>query len=83
VFNAYQQTQGAKLEKTMGRGYVASFIGHQPGKALFVGLVQDRCVEALTLEKFWRVPAYIEMKAFAYRVHGGMVGLPSCGSTSR
>jgi hypothetical protein len=42
VFNAYQQTQGAKLERTMhklvGTGYVASFIGHEPGKALFVGM---------------------------------------------
>ncbi|HJY86402.1 MAG TPA: hypothetical protein VKE24_06145 [Candidatus Acidoferrales bacterium] len=42
VFNAYQQTQGPKLEKVMvlmgGSGYIASFIGHEPGKALFVGL---------------------------------------------
>ena len=42
VFNAYQQTQGEKLERAMqamtGTGYLASFIGHEPGKALFVGL---------------------------------------------
>ena len=39
VFNAYQQTRGEKLEKAFqGAAYVASFIGHQPGKALFVGL---------------------------------------------
>jgi len=31
VFNAYQQTQGEKLEKTMkGARYVAAFIGHEP-----------------------------------------------------
>ena len=34
-FNAYQQTQGAKVEKVMqclqGTGYVASFIGHEAG----------------------------------------------------
>ncbi|MBI5566971.1 MAG: hypothetical protein HY870_18885 [Chloroflexi bacterium] len=43
LFNAYQQTQqGNKLERVMqvmtGVGYVASFIGHEAGKALFVGL---------------------------------------------
>jgi hypothetical protein len=36
VFNAYQQTQGEKLEKAMqavtGTGYLASFIGHEPAK---------------------------------------------------
>lgn len=39
VFNAYQQTQGEKVEKVMLRAkYVASFIGHEAGKAVFVGL---------------------------------------------
>jgi len=39
VFNAYQQTQGEKFEKAFqGAAYVASFVGYQPGKALFVGL---------------------------------------------
>ncbi|MCR9282637.1 MAG: hypothetical protein NXH99_13160 [Rhodobacteraceae bacterium] len=36
LFNAYQQTQGEKLERTMrtleGDGHVASFIGHESGK---------------------------------------------------
>jgi len=38
VFNAYQQTQGEKVETAMsamgGSGYVASFIGHEPRKAV-------------------------------------------------
>lgn len=39
TFNAYQQGQGARVEKAMqGAQYVASFIGHEPKKALFVGL---------------------------------------------
>jgi hypothetical protein len=66
VFNAYQQTQGEKLEKTMakmaGAGYVASFIGQQPGKALFVGLYSIDGTRGLTFEEFWQVPAYIEMR---------------------
>lgn len=72
VFNAYQQTQSEKLQKVMGRmsgsGYVASFIGHEPGKALFIGLYAIGESRPLTLDEYWRVPAYIEMKAFG--MHG-------------
>lgn len=68
VFNAYQQTQGAKLEKAMasisGFGYVASFIGHEPSKALFVGLYSIDKTEPLTRDKYWQVPPYKELKAF-------------------
>lgn len=71
VFNAYQQTQGEKLEKVManmiGSGYVASFIGHEPGKALFIGLYSIGKTKPLTLKQYWRVPAHIEMKAFGMR----------------
>jgi hypothetical protein len=39
VFNAYQQTQNEKVERAMLEAkFVASFIGHEPGKALFVGV---------------------------------------------
>ncbi len=68
VFNAYQQTQGEKLEKSMkdleGVGYVASFIGHEAGRALFVGLYEIASSTPMTLEQYWQVPAYQEMKTF-------------------
>jgi hypothetical protein len=64
VFNAYQQTQGEKVQKAMaGASYVASFIGHEPGKALFIGLYSIGGSKPLTREEYWQVPAYIEMKA--------------------
>lgn len=67
-FNAYQQTQGEKLEKAMTKaGYVASFIGHEPGKALFIGLYQIGASKPLTYAEYWKVPAYIEMKALGMR----------------
>jgi hypothetical protein len=63
VFNAYQQTQGATVEKAMKRAkYVASFIGHEPGKALFVGLYAVDKTKPLTQEQYWEIPALIEMK---------------------
>lgn len=71
VFNAYQQTQGPKLEKVMsalqGVGFVASFIGHEPGKAIYVGLYRIGESRPLTLSEYWQVPAYIEMKTFGMR----------------
>jgi hypothetical protein len=63
LFNAYQQTHGEKVEKAMTKaGYVASFIGHEPGRALFVGLYKIGKSEPLTHAQYWQVPAYIELK---------------------
>lgn len=71
LFNAYQQTQGTKLESAMrkliGTGYVASFIGHEPGKALFVGLCSITASKPLTYEEFWQVPAHIELKKYGMK----------------
>jgi hypothetical protein len=71
VFNAYQQTQGERVERTMqamtGTGYVASFIGREPGKALFVGLYSIGESKPLSREEFWQVPAYVKLKAFGMR----------------
>ena len=68
VFNAYQQTQDAKVEKAMlelvGRGYVASFIAHGSGKALFIGLYNIGKTTPLTFDEYWKVPAYAELKEF-------------------
>jgi hypothetical protein len=58
----------AKLEKVMesmiGSGYVASFIGHEPGKALFIGLYSIGKAKPLMLKQYYQVPAYVEMKKF-------------------
>lgn len=71
VFNAYQQTQGRRLEGIMqamvGTGYVASFIGREPGRALFIGLYSIASSNPLTHKEFWQVPAYVEMKAFGMK----------------
>ncbi len=71
VFNAYQQTQGERLENVManmsGSGYVASFIGHEPGKAVFIGLYSIGKTKPLTLKQYWQVPAYMKMKTFGMR----------------
>ena len=53
VFNAYQQTQGPAIEKAMQRAkFVASFIGHEAGKALFVGLYQVNGYKPLSFDQY-------------------------------
>jgi hypothetical protein len=68
IFNAYQQSQGVKLENSMqklvGNGYVAAFIGHEPGRAVFVGLYSITSSEPLSFEEFWQIPANLELKKF-------------------
>src|SRR5690242_3774653 len=68
IFNAYQQTQTEKVEKAMkGAGYVAAFIRHAPGQALFVGLYEVGTTKPLNREQFWSVPAYAELKQFGLK----------------
>ncbi len=77
-YNAYQQTQGERVEKAMGRSeYVASFIGHEPGKALFIGLYRVGAATPLSFEEYWRVPAYVEMKTLGMRGYTGEDGRES------
>lgn len=65
-YNAYQQTQGPRVERTMnsmvGSGLVASFIGHEPGKAMFVGVYRIAGARPLSYKEYWSVPAYVGMK---------------------
>jgi hypothetical protein len=78
VFNAYQQTQGAKLEKAMLRAkYVATFIGHASGKAIFVGIYKIGQSRPMTFDEYWARPEYIEM-----RDKFGMTGFSGTKRTS-
>jgi hypothetical protein len=69
TYNAYQQTQGPRAEKAMQKAsFIASFIGHEAGRALFIGLYRRGDWRPLAFDAFWNVPAYVEMRAF------GMLG---------
>lgn len=68
VFNAYQQTQSStrvenSLKRLIGKdSYVASFIGLEPGRAVFVALYQIRSSKSLTPKEFADIPEYIEIE---------------------
>jgi len=62
LFNAYQQSQNKNVEHAMMRAkYVASFIGREPGKALFVGLYSVKGSKTITYNQFMELPANIEL----------------------
>src|SRR5262249_55248192 len=78
LFNAYQRTQGGALEKTMlSASYVASFIGHEPGKALYIGLYKIGKTKPLTYAQYWHLPEHIELKKLGMRGFSG-AKRPSC-----
>src|SRR5438552_1608956 len=65
VFNAYQQFQGEKLENIMrSASHVASFVGREPGKALFIGLYSIGDAKPLSREEFWEVPGNAELRKY-------------------
>lgn len=69
LYNAYQQTQGERLERVMlGCSLIASFIGHCPGAAVFIGFYEIGSTTALTYDDYWEMPEYRELANF------GMIG---------
>jgi hypothetical protein len=85
LFNAYQQTQGPALERAMkkmvGPGYVASFVGQEPGSALFVGVYSISGARPLTYEQFWRVPDLKRLRG-KYGMIGWSADKPHGGTTT-
>jgi hypothetical protein len=68
LFNAYQQSQSERVERAMTHArYVASFIGREPGKALFVGLYSVEGSKQVTREQFWEIPANVELQKLGMR----------------
>lgn len=65
VFNAYQQTQREDVESEMKNAtYVASFIGHAPRAALFIGLYQRHGQEPRTADQIRKEPAVQKLEGY-------------------
>jgi hypothetical protein len=59
VFNAYQTTQPPRVEAAMAKAeYVASFIWHEPGKAIFAGLYHNLGGDEIACADLREKPAY-------------------------
>jgi hypothetical protein len=81
VFDAYQQTQGPVLEKSIlkmvDKGYVASFLAYGAGKAIFVGLYAVKDSHPLTLEQFWKIPEFQQLKKYGMQGFTASEGRPT------
>ena len=72
VFNAYQQAQYERLEKSMLRAkYIASFIGLEAGNALFIGIYSIGESKPLNHSQYWNVPANSELQVFGMEGFSG------------
>lgn len=69
IFNAYQQTQKPGAEKAMQKvKYVASFIGHKPGIALFVGLYKVNGYRLISFNQYLEIKPLLELKKYGLEV---------------
>ncbi len=70
LFEAYQRTHGKPVESSVSRAAcVASFFGHEAGKALFVGLYRVAGAVPISREEYWAMPEHRQLAEF------GMAGL--------
>jgi hypothetical protein len=65
VYNAYQSEHGEKVENALSKAaYLASFIGHEAGRALFVGIYSVVDSRRISIPDFWKVSQVRKLKAF-------------------
>jgi GIY-YIG catalytic domain-containing protein len=63
LFNAYQSSQNPKEEKSLERAkYLASLVGHEPGKAVFVGLYSVGPCRPVSKKEYWEIPENQELR---------------------
>ncbi|WP_211259283.1 GIY-YIG nuclease family protein [Stenotrophomonas koreensis] len=68
LYNAFQSNHGEVVEKALTRAkYLASFIGHESGRAVFVGLYEVAGHEQVTVQHFWALPGNAELQQLGTR----------------
>lgn len=68
VYNAYQSNHGEVVEKALARAkYLASFIGHESGRAVFVGMYEVAGYEQVAARQFWTLPGNAELRQLGTR----------------
>lgn len=55
------------MHRLSGKGHLASFIAHGPGRALFVGLYSIGESKLLTPERYAAIPEYRELKSLSHK----------------
>jgi len=66
LFNAFQRSHSGneKVERAVEKAnYIAAFIGHEPTKAIFIGLYSNKGAKSVSREDFWKIQANIELQS--------------------
>lgn len=57
IYNSYQRQHGERVERALTRAtHVASFIGHEAAKAVFVGLYEVTGYQRIRASQYWAMP---------------------------
>ena len=68
VYNAYQSNHGPTVESALAKAeYLASFIGHEPGRAVFAGLYAVAGHSVVPARKFWTIAGNQELRKLGTR----------------
>lgn len=63
LYNQYQSVHFERQEKQLDKAkYLASFIGHQPGHALFVCLYENHGSKSITYDQYWKIKENNELR---------------------
>lgn len=72
LYNQYQSTHFERQEKQLGKAkYLASFIGHRPARALFVGLYENHGSKSITFDQYWKIKANKELHDYGMKGFDG------------
>lgn len=79
LYDAFQSTHAIAVEKALTRAkYVASFVGHQAGLALFISFHRIEGWAEISYQEYWAISEHRELRAL------GMAGMrPERGSILR
>ncbi|RYG14304.1 MAG: GIY-YIG nuclease family protein [Burkholderiales bacterium] len=68
IYNAYQSGHGEKVERALGRvTHLVSFIGHEPRRAVFVGVYSIDGLREVSAKQFWKIPENQELRKLGTR----------------
>ncbi|KAB8192530.1 GIY-YIG nuclease family protein [Lysobacter maris] len=68
IYNAYQCQHGETVENALAKAsHLVSFIGHQAGRAMFIGLYEVAGFKRIDVKQYWRMPGNAELRALGTR----------------
>jgi hypothetical protein len=68
IYNAFQSNHGETVESSLSKAtHLASFIGHEPRRAVFVGLYAVNGAKRISASDFWKIPHNVTLRSLGTR----------------